>query len=430
VASGNISAHEAPNRPDEATRRRLLIAGVAGNILEWYDFSIYGFFALAIGQHFFPSRSESTELIDAYGAFAAGFLMRPVGAILFGRIGDRQGRHRALMLSVLAMAVPTFIIGLLPTYQQIGISASVLMVVMRLIQGLSVGGEYTTSVVFMVEHADDSRRGVVGAFGAAGAFAGVLLGSTVGTVVAFLMPQATLEAWGWRIPFLLGISIGIAGYFIRRELRDDASGHPEAPGFGEVFRTEWRRILHIAGVKVLDAVGFYLMFVYSTTYLADIVGLTHRRALAINTLGMAVALVMLPVAGALSDRVGRKPVMSAGAILVFIFAWPLFNLLWHPAFHVPVLGQVGFAILMALFQGVSPATAVEAFSPRVRCTAVAISHNLVMALLGGTAPMVATYLIDKSDSEMAPPVFLMVAAVVSLLCVLTLAETARRPLST
>jgi MFS transporter, MHS family, proline/betaine transporter len=429
VASGNISAREAPPRRDEASRRRLLIAGVAGNILEWYDFSIYGFFALAIGQHFFPSRSQSTELIDAYGAFAAGFLMRPVGAILFGRIGDRQGRHRALMLSVLAMALPTFIIGLLPTYQQIGISASVLMVVMRLIQGLSVGGEYTTSVVFMVEHADESRRGVVGAFGSAGAFAGVLLGSAVGTVVALLLPQATLQAWGWRIPFLLGISIGIAGYFIRRELRDDdGSGHPEAPPFGEVLRTEWRRILHIAGVKVLDAVGFYLMFVYSTTYLSDIVGLTHRRALAINTLGMSVALLMLPVAGALSDRVGRKPVLAAAALMVIIFAWPLFNLLWHPVLHVPIFGQVGFAILIALFDGVSPAVAVEAFSPRVRCTAVAISHNLVMGLLGGTAPMVATYLIDKTDSEMAPPVFLMAAAVVSLVCVMFLTETARRPL--
>lgn len=430
MASSSISATKAAERSPDS-RRRLLIAGAAGNILEWYDFSIYGFFALAIGQHFFPSRSESTELIDAYGAFAAGFLMRPVGAILFGRIGDRQGRHHALMLSVLAMALPTFIIGLLPTYQDIGISASILMVAMRLIQGLSVGGEFTTSVVFMVEHAEQPRRGVVGAFGSAGAFAGVLLGSAVGMVIAMMMPQTALQAWGWRIPFLLGISIGIVGYFIRRELQDDdGSGHPEAPPVGEVLRTEWRRILHIAGVKVLDAVGFYLMFVYSTTYLSEIIGLTHRRALAINTLGMMVALVMLPVAGALSDRVGRKPIMAASAILVMIFAWPLFNLLWHPALRVPIFGQVGFAILIALFQGVSPAVAVEAFSPRVRCTAVAISHNLVMALLGGTAPMVATYLIDKTDSEMVPPVILIVAALVSLVCVLTLAETARRPLRT
>lgn len=429
MASSNVPAAKAVERSPDS-RRRLLVAGAAGNILEWYDFSIYGFFALAIGQHFFPSRSESTELIDAYGAFAAGFLMRPVGAILFGRIGDRRGRHHALMLSVLAMALPTFVIGLLPTYQQIGISASILMVVMRLIQGLSVGGEYTTSVVFMVEHAEESRRGVVGAFGSAGAFAGVLLGSAVGTLIASLMPQRALEAWGWRIPFLLGISIGVVGYFIRRELQDDdGSGHPEAPPVGEVLRTEWRRILQIAGVKVLDAVGFYLMFVYSTTYLSDIVGLTHRRALAINTIGMSVALIMLPVSGALSDRVGRRPVMAASAILVMIFAWPLFNLLWHPEMRVPVFGQVGFAILIALFQGVSPAVAVEAFSPRVRCTAVAISHNLVMALLGGTAPLVATYLIDKTNSEMAPPVFLMTAALVSLLCLLTLTETANHPLS-
>jgi MFS transporter, MHS family, proline/betaine transporter len=416
--------------PKEASQRRLLIAGVAGNILKWYDFSIYGFFALAIGQHFFPSHSRSTELIDAYGAFAAGFLMRPLGALIFGRIGDRFGRHHALMLSVLAMALPTFAIGLLPTYQQIGVTASVLMIVLRLIQGLSVGGEYTTSVVFMVERCPSSRRGLVGAFGTSGAFAGVMLGSAVGTAVALLMPQASLMAWGCRVPFLLGFSIGIAGYFIRRDI--SSIGDPvraEPPPLRELLRTQSGRILQVAGFKVLDAIGFYLMFVYSTTYLSEMVGFSKRRALAINTIGMAAALLMLPIAGALSDRVGRKPVLITSAALIAILAWPLFNLLWHPKFHVPLMGQVGFALLIALFDGVAPATAVEAFPASVRCSGVALSHNLVMALLGGTAPLVATYLIDRTDSEMAPPVYLICAAIVSIIFVLTMRETARQPLA-
>ena len=413
----------------EASQRRLLIAGVAGNVLEWYDFSIYGFFALAIGQHFFPSHSKSTELIDAYGAFAAGFLMRPLGALVFGRIGDRLGRHHALMLSVLAMALPTFAIGLLPTYQQIGITATILMVALRLIQGLSVGGEYTTSVVFMVERCPSTRRGLVGAFGSSGAFAGVMLGSAVGTAVASLMPQAALMLWGWRIPFLLGISIGIAGYFIRREI--SSAGEPvrvEPPPLRELLSTKSGRIFQVAGFKVLDAVGFYLMFVYSTTYLSEIVGFSKRRALAINTIGMLAATITLPLAGALSDRIGRKPVLVASAALIAVFSWSLFNLLWHPQFHVPLLGQIGFAILIGLFDGVSPSFAAEAFPASVRCSGVALSHNLVMALLGGTAPLVATYLIDRTNSEMAPPVYLICAAIISMLFVLSMRETAKRPL--
>ena len=411
------------------SQRRLAIAGMAGNILEWYDFSIYGFFAYAIGENFFPSHSKATSLIDAFGVFAAGFLMRPVGALLFGQIGDRLGRKQALTISVVAMAVPTVLIGLLPTHAQIGVMAPILLVVLRLIQGLSVGGEYTTSVVFMVEGSAINRRGLLGAFGAAAAFAGVMLGSAVGAVVAALMSPQALASWGWR-PFLAGVTIGIAGYYIRRELQNaDNVPRIAPPPIGEVLRTQWRRVLQIAGFKVLESVGFYLMFVYSATYLTEIVGIAKSRALAINTIGMAAAVMMLPVAGALSDRFGRKPMLLLSAGAIIIFAWPLFNLLWHPMFHVPLLGQVGFALLIATFDGVAPVTAAEAFPANVRCTGVGLSHNLCMALLGGTAPMVATYLIDKTDNEMVPPLYLIAAAIVSAIFVLTLKETAHEPLS-
>jgi MHS family proline/betaine transporter-like MFS transporter len=416
--------------PAATSQRRLAIAGMAGNILEWYDFSIYGFFAYAIGENFFPSHSKGTSLIDAFGVFAAGFLMRPLGALLFGQIGDRFGRKRALTISVVAMAVPTVLIGLLPTHAQVGVIAPILLVVLRLIQGLSVGGEYTTSVVFMVEGSAHNRRGLLGAFGAAAAFAGVMLGSAVGAIVAALMSPAALVAWGWRIPFLAGVTIGIAGYFIRRELQSaDDVPHHTPPPVREVLRTQWRRVLQVAGFKVLESVGFYLMFVYAATYLTEIVGIAKSRALAINTIGMAAAVVMLPVAGALSDRFGRKPMLllSAGAIIVF--GWPLFNLLWHPAFHVPVIGQLGFALLIATFDGAAPAAAAEAFPANVRCTGVGLSHNLCVALLGGTAPMVATYLIDKTDNEMIPPILLIAAAIISAIFVLTLKETAHEPLS-
>ncbi len=415
------------NRP---VPRRLVIAGMAGNILEWYDFSIYGFFAPAIGEAFFPSHNPATSLIDAYGVFAAGFLMRPLGAVIFGRIGDRRGRELALTLSVLAMAIPTFLMGALPDYRQIGVVAPILVVVLRLIQGLSVGGEFTTSVVFMIEHAG-SRRGVMGALGTSGAFAGVLLGSAVGALTAWLMPLDALMAWGWRLPFLGGIAIGVAGYFIRRELRNlEPAVHPAPTPLGDLIRAEWRRIGQISGLKILSAVGFYLMFVYTTTYLAEVVGLEKGRAMAINTIGMAVALIVLPIAGWASDRVGRKPLMLVAAAGLILFAMPLFRLLWHPALHVPLIGQVGFAIAIALFDGVAPTAAVEAFPADVRCSAVAISHNLTMALIGGTTPMVATWLIERSKNQMAPAHYLIGAAIVSAIFALTLKETARAPLKT
>lgn len=412
------------------SRHRVIIAGMAGNVLEWYDFSVYGFFAEAIGQNFFPSHSRTTSLMEAFGVFAAGFLMRPFGALLFGRIGDHEGRERALTLSVLAMALPTFLIGLLPTYSDIGAAATVAMVVLRLVQGLSVGGEYTTSVVFMVERAPNGKRGMTGAFGVAGAFAGVMLGSAVGWMVAELMPEAALAQWGWRIPFLCGITIGLAGWLLRREMSTSASERKVTPPpLGSVLRQYWPTILQVTAYKALDAVGFYLMFVYATTYLTEIVGLSKGHAMAINTMGMAAALLALPLAGALSDRVGRKPLAFASAVAVVLLAHPLYHLLWHPELSVPLIGQIGFAIIVALFQGVAPAAAAEAFPSHVRCVGVAVSHNLCMAVLGGTAPMVATFLIARTHNQFAPPLYLMAAAATSAIVVLTMRETARAPLA-
>jgi MFS transporter, MHS family, proline/betaine transporter len=414
-----------------APHGRLVLAGVAGNILEWYDFSVYGFFAGAIGRNFFPSENPTTSLIEAFGVFGVGFLMRPVGALLFGYLGDKRGRELALMLSVMAMAVPTFLIGVLPGYRQIGVAASIALVVLRLVQGLSVGGEYTTSVVFMVERCRQHQRGLMGAYGSFGAYAGVMLGSAVGVLVTTILPREEVHAWGWRIPFLLGITIGLAGYFMRRELTRTATVHEiEPPPLHHILHSQWRRILQVAGFKVLDAVGFYLVFVYATTYLVHIVGVPKPRALAINTISMGTALLLIPLFGMVSDRIGRKPVLLAGAIGTALLAWPLFRLMQRQdTFVVMLSGQIGFAILISMFAGAEAAASAEAFQRHVRCSGVAMSHNLCMALLGGTAPMVATYLIHRTQNDMSPPLYLIGAGVVSALFVLSLAETARAPLA-
>jgi MHS family proline/betaine transporter-like MFS transporter len=421
-----------------ASQRKLVIAGLIGNVLEWYDFSVYGYFAVSIGRHFFPSEDPANSLLAAFGVFAAGFLMRPVGAVLFGHIGDNWSRERALSLSVLAMAVPTFLIGVIPDYQQIGVTASVLLVLLRLAQGISVGGEYTTSIVFVVERSLPQRRGFMGTWCLFGTCAGTLLGSAIATLLTSVLPRDVMRAWGWRLPFILGLAIGIVGLYIRRDLERDAKSiEPERPGaieapresFLGAMKTQRLAILKVIGLKATSAVGFYTLFVYMTVYYTRIVQIPKSDALAINTIALAAMLVMIPGAGALSDWVGRKPLLLAGAVGMLVFSLPLFQLLRSPKFGVILTGQLCFTIILCLFFGAEPAATAEAFPGRVRCSSAAISHNICFAVLGGTAPMVATYLIVRTQNDLSPSIYLMAAALVSIIAILSLSETAKAPLA-
>src|SRR5919201_5057007 len=227
--------------------RRVIAAGMIGNVLEWYDFAIYGYFANAICRHFFPHEDAVAQLLSAFGVFALGYVMRPVGGALIGHIGDRFGRRAALTFSVAAMAIPTFLMGVLPGYQTIGLMAPIALTVLRVVQGLSVGGEYTSSMVFLVEHAPDGRRGVMGALAACGATGGILLGSAVGAGFAASMLEAALDAWGWRIPFLIGLIVGIAGYLLRRHVLETipAERRKRAP-IVETLQDHWRIVLGFA----------------------------------------------------------------------------------------------------------------------------------------------------------------------------------------
>ena len=242
--------------------RRVIAAGAIGNVLEWYDFAVYGYFAAAIGRAFFPQEDKVAQVLAAFGIFAVGFLMRPVGGALIGYIGDRFGRRAALAFSVAAMAVPTFLVGVLPGYQTLGVVAPILLTLLRMIQGLSVGGEYTTSIVFMVEHARPEQRGLIGAMAACGAVGGILAGSATGAVLAAAMPVEMLEAWGWRIPFLIGLVVGLAGFALRRGIQEEASAKkPDHSPLLDTLRHHGSLLLRLAGLSVFNSVGFYLMFV-------------------------------------------------------------------------------------------------------------------------------------------------------------------------
>jgi MHS family proline/betaine transporter-like MFS transporter len=414
-------------------RRRIVAAGVIGNVMEWYDFGVYGYFAVAIGRHFFPAEDAVSSLLAAFGVFAAGFFMRPVGSLLFGHIGDKHGRKRALTASVLLMAIPTFLIGALPTYQQIGVVASGLLVLLRLLQGLSVGGEYTTSSIFLVERSAAGRRGFLGSFVPVGSCAGILLGSAVGALLTTLLDRDAVESWGWRVPFLIGITVGLVGIYIRRNLIDDGGARdeeaPVAAPVREAFRSERRMIARLIGLGAVGAVGFYMCFVYVTTYLRQVDHIAQSAALDINTISMAVLLLLLAPVGALSDRVGRKPVLLLASGGMFITAWPLFWMLHHSNFAVILLGQIGFAVLSACFWGAVPATMVELVPYRLRCTVLSVGYNTGMAVLGGLTPMIAVYTIKHSQYDLSPAFLLMAAAAISFIVITGLRETYRIPLA-
>jgi MHS family proline/betaine transporter-like MFS transporter len=413
-------------RSKSLRERRAIIAGFAGNVMEWYDFSVYGYFAANIGRHFFPAQDAVSSLIAAFGVFAAGFLMRPLGSLLFGHIGDKVGRKTALTASVALMAIPTFLIGALPSYQQIGVTASVLLVLMRLLQGLSVGGEYTISSIFLVEHSAAGHRGFFGSFAEVGACTGVLLGSALSALVTTVLDRTMVDSWGWRVPFLIGVTVGIVGLYIRRHAIEESAPQGRQRKIASPIReafTEWRTILRLIGLGAVGAVGFYMSFVYVTTYLRQIDHIAQSTALDINTISMAVLLLLLAPVGALSDRRGRKPVLLMATGGMLLMAWPLFWMLHHNASFVILLGQMGFAVLSACFWGTIPATMVELVPERVRCTVLSLGYNTGMAILGGLTPMVAVYTIKRSQYDLSPAFLLMAAAAVSLIVVITLRET-------
>ena len=409
--------------------RRVIAAGAIGNVLEWYDFAVYGYFATAIGRAFFPREDPVAQVLAAFGIFAVGYLMRPIGGAVVGYIGDKYGRRAALTFSVAAMAIPTFLVGALPGHATLGLMAPILLTLLRMIQGLSVGGEYTTSVVFMVEHAPPGRRGVIGAVACCGACGGILLGSATGAVLASLMSAEALENWGWRIPFLLGLLVGLAGYFLRRHLVE--APRPAASGrspLADTFRLHWRLLGRLAGLSVFNAVSFYLMFVYIVSWLQFADGVAPAHALGINTISMAILLPVMIGMGWLSDRIGRKPMLLGATGLAFVSAFPLFWLMHHDQYALILLGQLGFVLAIGMFLGTQPTTMVEAVPAEVRCTAVALGYNVTLGIIGGLSPLAATWLVQRTGDNLAPAYMIMAAAAVSFLATLLYRETSRMKL--
>ena len=412
---------------DKRKLRRNVGAGVLGNVMEWYDFAVYGYLAPVLGSLFFPAEDELASLIGAFGAFAAGFLARPLGGAVFGHIGDRFGRKIVLTSSVLLMGLSTLGIGLLPDASQIGASAAVALVVLRLLQGLSVGGEYSGSIIFVAEHAPRHRRGFLTSWIGMGAIAGFLIGSAVNALLNAVLEPEAIRSWGWRLPFLLAVVIAVGSWIVRRHIEEPPASElaalEVATPLVAAFRDEWRAMLRIVGLALGANIGFYLMFVYATSYLTERMHVSTASAMEINTLALVVLTAMIPVGGYAADKWGRRPVLMSGTIGIVLLSYPLFALMHTGQTSLILAGQIGFGLLFAWIFGANPATMVELVPRRVRVTAFSVAYNVCLAAFGGTAPLVATYLLQRTADDFAPVYYLIALATLSLVAVASTPET-------
>jgi MFS transporter, MHS family, proline/betaine transporter len=410
------------------TLRRVVTAGVVGNVLEWYDFAVYGFFAPILAEQFFPASDRRVSLLAAFGAFAVGFLMRPVGAALFGHIGDRYGRARALLLSVAMMAIPTVLMGLLPTYASIGIAASVAIVVLRMFQGMAVGGEFTSSIVFLAEHAPAGRRGFFASWAMFAATTGTMLGAAVGAAMTNALDAEALAAWGWRAAFLSGIVVAVVGVIIRRNMFDTPKAVTEKSPLRVAFTLHRRQMLRVFGLNAAPAATYYLLFVYAATWVAETTPLPRSAALDITTLSIVTFLIVAPLAAWFSDRYGRRLMLIVGMTACLVMAYPMASLMHGTSAIAVAAGQMTLGGLLALYMASIPAAMCEMFPHNVRVSAVSVGYGLAYAIFGGTAPVVAVWLIGRTGEPLAFAWYIVGLTAISLAVALTAPERRREPL--
>lgn len=413
---------------------KILLPGIVGNILEWYDFLLYGFFAPTLAQLFFPTEDKTTSLLATFGIFAMGFLMRPVGSVIFGHFGDKMGRKNMLVISLSLMALSTALIGCLPTYSQAGVTAGILLTGCRLLQGLALGGEFGYSV-YLIEHAGQNNRGLYGGLAMASASLGMLLSSAFAAIIESSLDQTQLISWGWRIPFLLGVILGIVGLYFRLRMPEtqlflNAKETGKLVNFPLYKSVKQKPLLLIQAVLLafLPALVLYLGFIYMPTYLSTYTKLPLNVALIINTISMILVVFGLPLVGYISDRIGRKPIFMASGIICTVAAYPLFLLALTGTLVNAVLTQFVFVILLSLSYAILPVVLVEMVPTTIRYSTTALAYNVGNSIFGGTAPLLATFLIKETQSILAPSFYLMMSGIVMLIITLGLTETYKQKL--
>jgi MHS family proline/betaine transporter-like MFS transporter len=423
----------ATGAPAPRVQSRAIAAACIGNFVEYYDFVMYGYFAAVIAKLFFPSADAAAGLLLSFAAFAVSYAARPIGVLIFSHLGDKYGRKKPLAVAILLIAASTTAIGLLPTYEVIGLAAPALLVVARLLQGISVGGEYGGATTYIAEYAPDNRRGYYTGWQTLTIGLALAAGGGLATLLTTTLSTEALLSWGWRLPFLLGAPLGLIGLYLRLKLSEtpeflalqNRADTVKSPILSSI-RQHWRFILIGFGLQVGPAAILYICFIYSPTYLSQVLGHSAGVAQGANLVGLVFYCALLPVFARLCDRVGRRPLLIAGSAAVAIVAYPAFLLLQSPNFGVVILGMCILGLAYAPFAATLLAALSELFPTSVRYTSLSLVLNVPTILLGGTAPLIATYLISATGSKTSPVYFVIAGALVSLVAALVLRETLGR----
>lgn len=410
-----------------AMTRKAVVAANVGNLIEWYDFGLYGFLATIIASKFFPSDNPTAALLGTFAVYASAFVVRPVGGGIWGRLADVWGRRPILAATVLTMSVGTLVIGVLPGYDTIGIAAPIILTVARLIQGFGASGEWSTATAVVIEYGDPRRRGFRSGFLAAGAFAGIPLATGISALISGASSGAFFETYGWRIPFLIAIPLSVVALYIRwrleespefravKDLQESLEGR--ATPVMEALRTQWRAMLVFACIVMAYTASAFVLQGFFPTFLINEVGLSNAQTYAASTLSVSVLAISCIPAGWLVDRVGRKPMLLIGYVYMFAMMVPIFLIASIGGFAAAVAAQL--LIVAGLFFLLTPMTVTlgEIFPPDVRAAAGGVSYNTATAAFGGTAPLVATALISATGSRLSVPIYVMGLAVISFVVV-------------
>jgi MHS family proline/betaine transporter-like MFS transporter len=424
--SGNVASSPVADR----SGRRVVVAGAVGTLVENYDYAVYGVFVAPLTVAFLPSNSGPLGLLAALGIFGAAFVARPLGGVIFGSIGDRLGRRSALTMSILLMGVATFVIGILPTYQQIGLAAPILLIVCRLLQGVSAGGEFSSAAVFVAEYAPVRRRGLwTGALPAGGTLS-LLAASGLALLLGSVFSAEAFQAYGWRIAFIIALPLSLVGLYLR--LRTDESPIykaarerlPEATRAPvlDVMRRNWRGILQVAGLVALQA-GYYIVYVYLPSYLADTSDLSPQQTRLITFVIMLVLAILIILAAAWGDKVGRRLLFVLGGVGIVVLAIPSFLLASAGGFGTALLAGLFLVLVLAPALGNLPAFQAEAFPTDVRASGAGIGYNVGTIIFAGAGPYLAASLVTSTGSSLSPAFLMMGMGLIGLVAALTLGKT-------
>lgn len=415
--------------------RRAVGAAAIGNCTEWYDFGVYAYVATYLGPQIFPAENEALQTLSVFGAFAVSFLFRPLGSLFFGPLGDRIGRQKVLAITILVMAGSTFLIGLLPGYGMIGVLSPVLFLLLRIVQGFSTGGEYGGAATYIAEFAPDRRRGFYGSWLEFGTLTGFGLGALFPTILILSLSDEAMNSWGWRIPFLIAGPLGAIGLYLRRKL-EDTPAFKALEEKQEVVRSPlkalvigyWKPLLILMGIVITINVANYTILTYMETYLQQTLDISHEAALIPLMIVIAFMLILITPAGALSDRIGRKPLFLSACICFIVLPYPAFLLIAQGTMGTTIAGLalLGFAHVQLI--GPLASTLPAMFPTKVRYAAFCIGYNLSTALFGGTAGLVNEGMIQATGDTFFPAYYLIGAAVIGVIPVLAMKETAGKPL--